>query len=160
MRAADDRGESLIEIVIATAIMGVALVAVLGSIGVGVLMSDVHRKQATAGASVRAYAEQMQAWVAAGNYQTCGSDSTYDAWGEYEAPDGYTRSVVKDSMRYWAITPVTPATPSGWAWATGCATDQGLQQLTLQVESDDHRASERLVVTLREPCGLVGAKCG
>jgi len=158
MRAADDRGESLIEIVIATAIMGVALVAVLGSIGVGVLMSDVHRKQATAGASVRAYAEQMQAWVAAGNYQTCGSDTGYDVWDEYNAwngydadvPAGYTRSVVEDSMRYW----------TGTAWAPGCGTDQGLQQLTLQVASDDDRASERLVLTLRKRCGLTDPLCG
>jgi type II secretory pathway pseudopilin PulG len=152
MRAADDRGESLIEILVATAIMGVALVAVLGSVGVGILMSDVHRKQATAGASVRAYAEQMQAWVATGGYQTCGSDTGYDvwdeytAWGGYTAPTGYTRSVVPGSVRYW----------DGTTWTT-CDTahpDQGLQQLTLQVASTDDRASERLVVTLRKRCGL------
>jgi type II secretory pathway pseudopilin PulG len=152
MRAVDDRGESLIEILIATAIMGVALVAVLGSVGVGVLMSDVHRKQATAGASVRSYAEQLQAWVAAGGYQPCGSDSAYGAWAGYTAPTSYTRSVVAGSVRYW----------NGTAWVTSCSasTDQGLQQLTLQVASDDGRASERLTLTLRKRCGLADALCG
>ena len=151
MRAADDRGESLIEILIATTIMGVALVAVLGSVGIGVLMSDVHRKQATAGASVRTYAEQLQAWVAAGGYQPCGTESTYGAWSGYTAPEKFDRSVVADSMRRW----------NGTAWATGgCATDQGLQQLTLQVASADGRATERLTLTLRKRCGLADVACG
>lgn len=149
-----DRGESLIEILIATAIMGVALVAVLGSVGIGVLMSDVHRKQATAGASVRAYAEGLQAWVAAAqdHYKACGTEPVYGAWSGYTPPTGYTRSVVDGSIRYW----------TGTAWTTACGTgqpDKGLQQLTLQVASDDGRAAERLTLTLRNRCGLADDLC-
>jgi hypothetical protein len=51
---------------------------------------------------------------------------------------------VTGSMRYW----------SGSAWQSSCTTDLGLQQLTVQVASDDGRATERVDVVLRKPCGL------
>jgi len=57
--------------------------------------------------------------------------------------------VVAGSLRYW----------SGGAWQTGCTTDTGLQQLTIQVASDDGRATERLVVVLRKPCRLSDSPC-
>jgi hypothetical protein len=50
---ANDRGETLLEVLIAVVIIGVAIVAIIGGLVTSVLMSDVHRKQATAGSAVR-----------------------------------------------------------------------------------------------------------
>ncbi|MFF0264211.1 prepilin-type N-terminal cleavage/methylation domain-containing protein [Kribbella sp. NPDC004536] len=140
----DESGESLLELLIAVAIMGIAVVAIMAGLVTSVLVSDVHRKQATAGTAVRDYAEAIQTFVANGNYvDSCGSITPYNL-PSFTVPTGYTKSVVAGSVRYW----------SGSSWQTSCATDLGLQRLILQVASNDGRASERVTVVLRKPCGL------
>ena len=47
-RVADERGETLVEMLLAVAIMGIAAVALMAGLTTSVLMSDIHRKQATA----------------------------------------------------------------------------------------------------------------
>jgi type II secretory pathway pseudopilin PulG len=144
-----DRGESLLELLVAVAILGTAVVAVLGGLATGIRMSGLHREQATAGVAVRAYAEAIQNSIASNGYVSCAGESAYAAPAGYTAPTGYTASVVAQSMRYW----------SGTAWQTTCTTDQGLQQLTIQVASPQQGAAERLVVTVRRPCGPTEAVC-
>ncbi|TDW87055.1 MULTISPECIES: prepilin-type N-terminal cleavage/methylation domain-containing protein [Kribbella] len=139
-----EQGESLLEVLIAVAIMGIAVVAIMAGLVTSVLVSDVHRKQSTAGTAVRDYAEAIQSAVATGNYQACGTSSWYQSHSGFTTPAGFTPTVVTGSMRYW----------SGSAWQSSCTTDLGLQQLTVQVASDDGRATERVDVVLRKPCGL------
>jgi type II secretory pathway pseudopilin PulG len=68
----DDRGESLIEILVAVLILGLTVAAVMGGLLTSVKVSDLHRKQATAGADVRSYAESVTRAVASpGGYKTC-----------------------------------------------------------------------------------------
>jgi prepilin-type N-terminal cleavage/methylation domain-containing protein len=143
MRRDADRGESLLELLVALAIMGVAVVAVMGGLGASVTMSDVHRKQATAGAYVRAYAETLESSMAGGGYVGCASTTTYPV----PTLTNYSASVV--SVRYW----------TGSAWAASCTTDLGVQQVTVEVHSSDNRAREQLVVVLRKPCRLTEALC-
>ncbi len=155
----DERGETLVELLIAVAIMGIAVVAIMAGLTTSVLMSDIHRKQATAGATVRAYAESIEHGVASDGcnggspgpacYQACAAVSHYEAPPGFSAPAGYTPSAVAGSMRYW----------NGASWQTGCGTDTGLQQLQIQVASDDGRATERVTVVVRKPCGLEDDPC-
>lgn len=142
-----EQGESLLELLIAVAIMGIAVVAIMAGLVTSVLISDVHRKQATAGTAVRDYAEAIQSSVAAEHYVPCASATSYkpDALVPvFSAPSGFTPSVVAGTVRYW----------NGSSWQSSCSSDLGLQQLTIQVASSDGRATERVDVVLRKPCGL------
>lgn len=145
--AGRDRGETLLELLIALTIMSIAVVAVVGGLLAAVAVSDIHRKQSTAGAAVRDYAESVEKYVAGTGYTACAAPSAYAAGAVgFTVPSGYSASAV--AVRYW----------SGAAWAASPCADVGLQELTIQVASSDSRASERLVVVLRKPCGL-GSAC-
>ncbi|HYS36329.1 MAG TPA: hypothetical protein VEO01_11925, partial [Pseudonocardiaceae bacterium] len=48
---------------------------------------------------------------------------------------------------------------SGWQTTCPATGDTGLQQLTVQVASNDGRASERLVLVLRKPCRVADPLC-
>ena len=142
-----DRGETLLELLIALTIMSIAVVAIVGGLLAGVAVSDIHRKQSTAGAAVRDYAENVEKFVAGAGYTSCAAPSAYSPGAVgFTAPSGYAASAV--AVRYW----------SGTAWVASPCTDVGLQELTVQVASTDTRAAERLVVMLRKPCGL-GSTC-
>ncbi|GAA1601351.1 prepilin-type N-terminal cleavage/methylation domain-containing protein [Kribbella sancticallisti] len=148
-RLADERGETLVELLIAVAIMGIVAVALMAGLATSVLISDIHRKQATAGTAVRDYAEALQNYVADGHYiDDCASPAGY-ALGSFPVPAGFQHSVVAGSIRYW----------SSSGWQSTCTTDSGLQQLEIQVASADGRATERVVVVLRKPCGLGDDLC-
>src|SRR5262249_20079284 len=70
--ATDDRGETLIELLVAMLIMGTATVAVVGGLGTAILMSDVHRKQATIAVYMDTYAAKINGAVALANgYKDC-----------------------------------------------------------------------------------------
>ena len=142
-----DRGETLLELLIGLAIMAIAVVAVVGGLVASIAVSDIHRKQSTAGAAVRGYAENVEKHVAGAGYTACAALSAYSPGAVgFAAPSGYAATAV--AVRYW----------SGTAWVTSPCADVGLQELTVQVASSDGRATERLVVILRKPCGL-GSTC-
>jgi type II secretory pathway pseudopilin PulG len=142
-----DRGETLLELLIALTIMSIAVVAIVSGLVAGIAVSDIHRKQSTAGAAVRDYAENVEKYVAGAGYTACAAPSAYSpvAVG-FTVPSGYAASAV--TVRYW----------SGTAWTAGPCTDVGLQELTVQVASTDTRAAERVVLVLRKPCGN-GSTC-
>jgi type II secretory pathway pseudopilin PulG len=145
-----DRGESLVEILVAVTLMGVALVAIVGGLVTTIKVSDIHRKQATAGVAVRDYAEAIQHAVDAGKYKECALPADYASPAGFAVPGGYSKSVIAGSVRYW----------DGSAWATACpAPDRGLQQLTIEVASTDSRAAERMVIVVRKPCQTTDSPC-
>jgi len=141
-RSRSDRGETLIELLVALSVMSVAVVALVGGLGTAIVMSDVHRKQATVGTTLRNWSESIAAAVAGGDYPACGAPSVPDG-----APAGYTASI--PNVRYW----------TGAAWSSSCVSDKGLRQLTLRVASDDGRATEQLVIAVRKPCAAANDWC-
>ena len=143
-----ERGETLLELLIALVIMGIGVLAIIGGLGTSMSMSGLHRNQSTAGVIVRDYAESIEAFVGGSGYQPCAAPSAYaPAAVGYSTPSAnYVPSPV--SVRYW----------NGSAFVSSCA-DVGLQQLTIQVAAPDTRVIERLVLVLRKPCG-VGTTCG
>jgi len=146
-RVSDDRGETLLEILVAVVLLGVAVVSVVGALLTTVQMSDLHRKQASAAATARDYAETVERRVAAGGYVSCAPASAYlPSVVGFGTPAGYTATTT--SVRYW----------TGTGWGSTCAADQGLQLASVEVRSVDGRAVERSVVVLRRPCGQ-GSQC-
>ena len=148
--ASADRGETLVELLVTIVIMGIAVAAIVGGLMTSIQMSDIHRKQATAGALARDYAEGLDRYVAgsAAAYVACAVPSTYPLTlpAGVAAPGGFTPSIT--SVRYW----------TGTAWTPTCTSDLGLQQVTVQVATGDSRATETSVVVLRKPCGQ-GSTC-
>jgi len=134
----NDEGETLIELIIAVAIMGLAVVAIVGGMFTFILMSDIHRKEASAGAYVRNYAEAV-----AGHYDASASPNSYlpsAAMGFVLDPatTGFTADV--KSVECWNATASVFGTCSGGS---------PVQQITLRVASNDLRASESLAVVVR-----------
>jgi type II secretory pathway pseudopilin PulG len=151
---ASDAGETLIELIMAVAIMGIAVVAIVGGIATTILMSDIHRKQTTAGAYVRDYAEALETYVAGGHFDASASPD-YSAptvlspstWASFTVDHpGFNSPLV--SVQCWDDTlnqfPQPPA-------PNGCTTSSTVQQVKLLVASTDSRASESLVVVVRKP---------
>jgi Tfp pilus assembly protein PilV len=137
-----DRGESLIELLVTIVIMGTAVVALVGGLGVAITMSDIHRKQAKAGAYVRNFAEAIETEVAKSpsGYLPCGNAAAYQAMFASPEPGSFDRAVT--AVAYW----------NGTAFANTCTTDGGVQRISLRVSSTDGRASEALDLVIRKPC--------
>ncbi len=149
----DDRGESLIELLVAMGIMTTAVVALVGAIATSVRMSDLHRRQTVAGVHVKAFAETLRGKVAEtpSKYTECqavpGPASTYQGYFSVPAAEStiYAAEIVR--VRYW----------DGSAFTTTCPAsgDLGVQLVSLKVRGlDASRATveETLDVTLRKPC--------
>jgi len=144
-----EQGETLVEILVAVAILGLAATALLGALGTVTTASTLHRQQATAETAIRSYAEAVQAV----GYRDCTASLTYTATDVgYVAPAGFAAAVV--GVAYWDGTGFSA--PGGPPSATaGCprvtSTSPQLQLVTLEVHSADGKESETVKLTVRSP---------
>lgn len=147
-----DRGESLVEVLVAVTILGVAAVAVLAGMQMSVTASDIHRKQTTGSAYARSYAEAITEYVASanGHYEPCAAANHYSP-----ALVGLTGLPAGFSATHTAAKRVGSSGAAG----TCSGNDTGLQQLDITVSSADARAAERLTVLVRKPCGAGMTVC-
>lgn len=149
MAGRSERGESLLELLVALSIMSVAVIAVIGAIATSVRLSDVHRRQTVARSYLTDFAETVEASVAASptsGYKACAATNGSDYDGLYSAPSPYEDKVV--SVEYWNATAKT--------WGTsGCTTsnDSGIQRLSLRVRvTSGNTVSEGIQIIIRRPC--------
>jgi type II secretory pathway pseudopilin PulG len=152
----DDRGETLIELLVTLVILSTAVIAIVGALATAIKVSDIHRKQANANAYVRAYAEAIETYVASGSaanptigYKDCADKTWYQDKYAVPNPAIYEPSIV--SMEYW--------TDAGWQGSCPGTGDVGVQRLLLKVRSKDDAAVETLTVILRKPCRAVDSAC-
>jgi hypothetical protein len=113
-RLSSEAGETLAELLVTIAILGVAIVAIVGGLGDAILASTVHRSHATADAAARSAAEKLKnrdiatmPWNSSGTYSISGAT--------------ITAQCLKDTD---AIPPTFDTCPAG---------DLGLQKLTVAV---------------------------
>jgi type II secretory pathway pseudopilin PulG len=129
-RASRDRGEAgstLVELLTATAIMGVAVVTVVMAMSAAFTTSAVSRQAANAGIVARDYAESVELAAAATNAWCSASYTT-----SYQPPSGYT------------VTPVFGSCP------TNDATTPQFQTVTITVQAPSG-ATETLRTVVRKP---------
>ena len=83
-------GATLLEILMAVMVVGVAFVALLGGLGTSVISSDLHRKQAVAETTIRRYAEAVKQVQCSPTCPSSASSAyTASALG-VSLPDGFT----------------------------------------------------------------------
>lgn len=138
-----ERGETLVELLVALTILGIAGVAIVAGLEMSVRASDEGRKAATGGAYVRSFAEAIQTTIDTNaGYAACASAaSTYQAVAVPDLPAGYVKAVA--SVQSW----------KGSAW--GACDSNGVQRVNLSVTSTGdarHSINETLTVVLRKPC--------
>jgi prepilin-type N-terminal cleavage/methylation domain-containing protein len=150
----DDRGETLVEVLVSIAVLGVAGAAILAGLQMSVAASDIHRKQTTGGSYARSYAEAIQAYVAAdaGHYVACAGAGAYAP-----ATVGFAADL---PAGYSATHSVALRVPPGGSAPGACSgNDTGVQQIEISVRSADDRADEHLTILLRRPCDPTMATC-
>jgi prepilin-type N-terminal cleavage/methylation domain-containing protein len=147
-RVGGDAGVTLVELLITLVILGVVFVAILGGMATGMVVSDLHRKQATAETILRSYAEAVKA----ASYTVCAAPAAYAASAVgYSVPAGlrptYSASVA--AVTYWQPGASTGSFVSSLGSCPG--SDNNLQSVTLRVVSSDGRDSETMQVVKRKP---------
>ena len=144
-RRRDQRGETLLELLVTVAIMGTAFVGILAGIGMTFVATDSHRQDATAETVLRSYAERLED-PAGVPYVNCAAPATYQTPSGFSLPAaGWTASVTKVLAWQGNNPPKFTAT---------CPTaDKGLQQLTLTVKSPagTHQSTATVVIVKRRP---------
>jgi Tfp pilus assembly protein PilE len=133
-RIDSESGETLLELVVAIAILGVCVVAIGSAIVLSIKMSAIHRAQATADDFLHNYAESL-------HYSACsgGTPPNYVALASLPTPNGF--ATPQATVKFWNGTAFASSTCPG--------TDPGLQQVTLTLNSTDGFVSESLVTIVR-----------
>ncbi len=145
-RTRGDRGETLIELLLAVAIMSIVAVGVYAGLATTVRTSATRKPTTESEATLRAAAERLQ--DPGTPYVDCA-----DSWSYLDelpdAGDGYT---VSTDVRYWQA-------PSGGAsnatlrptFTSTCpASDAGLQEITVVVE-DSTGSTRQVQIVKRRP---------
>jgi len=140
-RKADD-GVSLVELLMAIAIMSIAFVAILGAFGTSVIASDIHRKDATGDTLVRSLAETIKNEPYRPGTVACASYGS-----SFAVPGAYNSPTV--TIEYWngAAAKFTPT----------CGDDSGVQRVTIAIASKDGRGQETTQILKR--CDLDAVSC-
>jgi type II secretory pathway pseudopilin PulG len=173
MRPADlasdrsDRGETLLELLISTMILGIASTSIFGLAQMAIGASDIHHKQTVAGSILDNFAEYMQTPTSAPYVACPGAVAAYDAdrtsfetalstaSSKVYEPDfkvgGTVRYTVNATIQGGDLQPAGSDPSVVFAGTCTSVETAGLQQLTLTVTSKDSRASESTVIVKRMP---------
>jgi type II secretory pathway pseudopilin PulG len=136
----DERGDTLIEVLLTIMILGTAGIAMIGALGNTVTASAVHRKQAIAETALRSFTEAVKAEP----YRSCATKTAAPGNNAYtglpyQPPAGFVATVENVSFI------------AGAAWSGSCTTDPGAQLLKLQVSTTTGSVSESFEIVKRTP---------
>ncbi|WP_129337954.1 type IV pilus modification PilV family protein [Cellulomonas endophytica] len=162
-RRGRDAGESLVEILLSVMIIGIAVTAILGGVGLAARASSQDERQIQAQALLRSWAEHVQARTTDSTYVACATTATYSGstWaytspapaGLEPLPAGFTASVTE--VQYWD--------PSTTSFGSTCGTDSGVQRVRLALTATATAApgfTSTYDVVVRRPCAALAASGG
>ena len=129
-----ERGVTLVELLIAVTLMGMAFVALLGGLGVFFRTSNTQRSTSDIDSALRTYVEQ----VVDAAYVNCATSYTITP-----PPSGMTATV---TIRYWD----GQDAPAGFTTGS-CTTDKGAQQITVRMTQASTGTYQELTVVKRAP---------
>jgi type II secretory pathway pseudopilin PulG len=139
-----DAGESLVEVMMSVAILGIAFVAILGGMVTSILGTETHHQQSVATTVLLATSEALKDPDNA--YVACAGLSTYSsALSSVTVPTGWASPKVT-SVSYW----------DGVAFQSTCFDTSALgrllrlQRLTVEVRSPNDSSVETLEVVKRD----------
>ena len=141
-RPSGDAGESLIEVLLSIALMGIGFAAVLGAMQLGLTGSEVHRSQATSETVMLSAVERVKA--ASTTYEPCAvaNDSHYLPQAQSAVPSGWAAATVSiPSVQYWNGTGFQSG---GCAALEAIAPILRIQLITVQVTSPNGDATESM----------------
>ena len=140
-RISGDAGESLVEVLLSIALMGIGFAAVLGAMQLGLVGSDVHRNQATSETVMLSAVEKVKSQS---EYQACAvaNDAAYLPDAQSVVPVGWAASTVSiPSVQYWNGTGFQSG---GCASLEAIAPILRIQLITVQVTSPSGNATESM----------------
>lgn len=139
----DEAGVTLVEVLAAVSLMGIAFTLILGGMMTSAVGADIHRKAATVDLELRSFADRIERAA----YADCAGVSDY-APGQvgYAAPPGFSASVT--AVAYWRT---SGSDPDSGSFVGTCGTDEGTQRLSLRLASDDGRAQRVRDIVKRAP---------
>lgn len=149
-RVERDRGDSLIEVLCALAIMAIATASIFAGLAASAKISGMDRNQSNASAYVRDWAERIESSLVA-------TGATFPVTPTYTPPSG-TASVTS-SQCATSASETSTSTPIVIAWGS-CSSSSNLQQLTLKVTAPDGASSESLTIVVRRPCNGASGSAG
>ena len=153
-----DCGETLVELLVAITILGMAGVAILAGMAFNVQASALNRNQAGGGAYLRSAAEAVQQQVdAMGKYSSCA-----DAINPSKVYTTAASSVIKttDVSKGYAARIIAVQSWKGSTTGWGLCDNNGAQRLKLELTTpgdSTHGSVETMYVVLRQPCDAAGA---
>ena len=157
MKRRGEAGETLVEILVSTTLMGIIAIGIIGSIATVLISTDIDRKSSEAETVIRSYASA----IARAQYSPCPDAKYTPSDVGFTTPSRYT--VTLESVRRWdgrgpTVVTTAPATEnSALKLDALCSSgaDTGLQQLELKVESVGSRpTTEHLTVVKRDPAAI------
>jgi Tfp pilus assembly protein PilV len=134
-------GDTLVEVLMAVVVVGIAFVGILMGLGTSIRLSGTHRGQSSADVVLVSAADSVKSQT----YVPCPgvTTSSYNPTSGVTLPSG------------WSASNVTITAVKGWngsTFGTCPATDQDLQLITIRAMSPDNQASvETIDVVKRDP---------
>lgn len=135
MRRRGEDGETLVETLVSTAILGIVGIGIIGSIAAVLISTDVDRHVSRGETVLRSYVAAVQS----APYEACAGLASYP--DDYDPPSGFSVGVTR--VDFWNGTGPTAVPGSGQLpFTNGCGgTDHGLQRISVRVTSSGTRGT-------------------
>jgi Tfp pilus assembly protein PilE len=137
----DQRGETLVEVVISILVMSIVFVAVMAGFGTSIGISAIHKQQATAQAIARDFGEYLEYNNAVGYNSSCPasySSAATSIASAYQLPGGGQPLVGASpdyTVQVTAVDYISPYVAGQQDFSGTCGLQLGVQRISLKVSS-------------------------